>query len=620
MSMVRSQRKHGQAQGVLIRTIGMMFAKFRLPKNLCWGAAFLVFSSTLFGQTNFTISVTADPDGAGNVTGGGSVAAGSTNTVTATTNAGYAFINWTLGTNGEVASSTSDYTFVISAALPPWSNTAELSSVLNNVYAAGTNVQLVANFGPGLTVNVSASPAGDGTVSGGGTFASNQSITVTAAPNNGYTLTNWTLGAGGPVVSTSNSYTFTLTSNVDLVANFAPNPLMPQGSEFSVLGAISGDQVRPSLSLSSSGGCLVWQDTRIDKSGGGIGGVLLNDNFLVSQPFRVNKVATGLVIKPQVQMLANGNIIFVWQGSVSTTSLPYIYARFCKASGAFYTSDIRVNTFTTDQQEDPAVAALPDGSAIITWSSYAQNGLPQNNYMWGVYARRLEANGKGTTPKQFLVTQYTSYNQRNPAVATLAGGNYVIVWVSEQERFVNSVDVYARIFSPSGTPLTDEIPVNSGSNICHSPSVAPQNDGGFTVVWAQKDAQITTNGWDVWGRSFSSSGAPENSDYTVNTTLYGDQYQPKIAGGPSGSMVVWTSVGQGGSRDNVFGRFLQAGQAGLQPAGAEFQISSAALTASEQKDPAVAWDGVGHFLAVWASFVGASGFDLYGQAYVLNSQ
>jgi hypothetical protein len=40
---------------------------------------------------------------------------------------------------------------------------------------------------------------------------------------------------------------------------------------------------------------------------------------------------------------------------------------------------------------------------------------------------------------------------------------------------------------------------------------------------------------------------------------------------------------------------------------------------SQQMHPAVAWNGVDHFLVVWTSFVGASGFDLYGQAYFLNS-
>jgi hypothetical protein len=390
-----------------------------------------------------------------------------------------------------------------------------------------------------------------------------------------------------------------------------------QGSEFSILGSVPGDQVLPSLSLSPSGGCIVCQDNAINRQGGSISACLLNPSFTASQSFRVNKVVTGRQVKPQVQLLANDNIIFVWQGSVIARGIPSIYARFARnpdkeASSYgtnFYTGDIQVNTFTRDQQADPAVAALPDGSAIITWSSSDEDGS-----MWGVYARRLTATGKGFPAKQFLVNQYTSYNQRNPAVATLASGNYVIAWISEQERFAGSVDVYARIFTAAGVPVTDEIPINSGSNVCSGPSVAPMNDGGFTVVWAQQDALVATNGWDVWGRAFSASGSPEVSDFTINTFLYGDQYLPKIAAGPSGSLVVWTSLGQDGSREGVFGRFLAGG---TQVSGPEFQVNT--TTASQQMHPAVAWNGVDHFLVVWTSFVGASGFDLYGQAYVLSS-
>jgi hypothetical protein len=523
-----NQRRHGQTQSVLIQNIKNMFAIFRVPKSLCVGGALVAFSTALFGQTNYTISLSASPSGDGAVGGAGTFAAGSTNTVTATNSNGYAFTDWTS----------------------------------NNV-----------------------------------------------------------------VASTSPDYTFTLNTDVVLVANFVPNPLASQGPEFSILGSLPGDQVWPSLSLSPSGGCIAWQDNWIDRKGGGIGASLLDPSFNAGHPVRINKVVTGNQFKPQVQLLANGNIIFVWQGSVTAGGKPYIYARFAKnsARGAttygtnFYTSDIQVNTFTADQQIDPAVAALPDGSAIITWASYGENG---SGSMWGVYARRLTAAGKaiavdnGGSTKQFLVTQYTDYNQRNPAVATLAGGNYVIAWVSELERSVvsNSVDIYARIFTPDGVPVTDEIAVNSGTNVCDSPAVAPLNDGGFTVVWAQRDAVVVTNGWDIWGRAFSASGLPEVSDFTINTHLYGDQYAPKIAAGPSGSLVVWTSLGQDGSREGVFGRFLAGG---TQVCGSEFQVNTTWI--SQQMHPAVAWNGVDHFLVVWTSFVGASGFDLYGQAYVLNS-
>ena len=59
---------------------------------------------------------------------------------------------------------------------------------------------------------------GGGTVAGGGTFASGSSDTVTATLNNGYKFASWT--ENGTVVSTAASYTFKLTGNRNLVANF----------------------------------------------------------------------------------------------------------------------------------------------------------------------------------------------------------------------------------------------------------------------------------------------------------------------------------------------------------------------------------------------------------------
>ena len=68
-----------------------------------------------------------------------------------------------------------------------------------------------------LTVAVSAGTGGS--ASGGGSFALNQRCTVTATPNSNYCFVNWT--ESGTEVSTSPTYTFDVTANRTLVANFA---------------------------------------------------------------------------------------------------------------------------------------------------------------------------------------------------------------------------------------------------------------------------------------------------------------------------------------------------------------------------------------------------------------
>lgn len=71
-------------------------------------------------------------------------------------------------------------------------------------------------------VNLTASPAIGGVVSGAGTFALNSSVAVTAVANTGYTFTSWT--DNGKVVSTSSSYQFTIAGNRNLIANFTVIP------------------------------------------------------------------------------------------------------------------------------------------------------------------------------------------------------------------------------------------------------------------------------------------------------------------------------------------------------------------------------------------------------------
>ena len=57
------------------------------------------------------------------------------------------------------------------------------------------------------TISVSADPSEGGTVSGGGTYDENASVTVTATANEHYSFVRWT--EGGAEVSTSASYTLT---------------------------------------------------------------------------------------------------------------------------------------------------------------------------------------------------------------------------------------------------------------------------------------------------------------------------------------------------------------------------------------------------------------------------
>ncbi len=68
------------------------------------------------------------------------------------------------------------------------------------------------------TITATANPTAGGTVTGGGTFTSGSTCTLRATPNANYTFTNWT--SGSTVLSTNATYSFTVTANKTIKANF----------------------------------------------------------------------------------------------------------------------------------------------------------------------------------------------------------------------------------------------------------------------------------------------------------------------------------------------------------------------------------------------------------------
>ena len=69
-----------------------------------------------------------------------------------------------------------------------------------------------------VELTLTATPASGGTVTGDGWKKLNSSVTINASPAKGYKFVNWTKGT--TPVSTSQSYSFSITANTNLIANF----------------------------------------------------------------------------------------------------------------------------------------------------------------------------------------------------------------------------------------------------------------------------------------------------------------------------------------------------------------------------------------------------------------
>ena len=409
---------------------------------------------------------------------------------------------------------------------------------------------------------------------------------------------------------------------------FAQTSASPQGFEYSPTGPIVGDQVFARVGINASGGYLVWQDNATDGKGLGIGARRLDSTLNGTLgTFRVNEIVAGDQERPRVALLANGGAVFVWQGG--TVGSQHIFARFLSAAGTFATGDVMANTYQAGFQSDPDVACLADGSVVVVWSSYGQDGS-----FLGVYGQRLSAAGQ-RLGAEFRVNQTTAGNQRSPAVAALPGGGFVAVWISESYHGTDlatnepggptdsapgvqlyDVVAYGRLYDGTGVALGREFTLSSNVNVAANPAVCASADGGFVVAWSGRKATLplgsgrSTEGWDAFARSFDPAGAARGSEFRVNAHVKGDQYLPKVASLGSQTLVVWTSLGQDGSREGIYGRAVDASG----PAGDEFLVNTTTL--SQQIYPDVAADSGSRALVVWSCFVGgAESFDLAAQRF-----
>ena len=157
------------------------------------------FITNLSNRTEHKVLLESNDNKAGIVTGGGNVLHGDETVVTATANEGYEFVSWTI--EGKEVSRESSYIFIVIK-----------------------DVTLVANFKEKEVpvvehkVTVESNDSKAGVVTGEGNVLHGDETVVTATANEGYEFVNWTIE--GKEVSRESSYTFTVTKDVTLVANF----------------------------------------------------------------------------------------------------------------------------------------------------------------------------------------------------------------------------------------------------------------------------------------------------------------------------------------------------------------------------------------------------------------
>jgi hypothetical protein len=317
---------------------------------------------------------------------------------------------------------------------------------------------------------------------------------------------------------------------------------------------------------------------------------------------QVNGYSTNGQNQPAIAVDAAGRFVVVWESYGQDGAFGSIVARRLGSDGVPLRDEFVVSSSDTEARYTPVVAAGADGGFVVVWVDGSTDGSYSD-----IRARRYLADA---TPAgaEFQVNTYTPGYQSAPAVAIGVASSFVVAWRSfEQDG--SGYGVFARRFEANGDPAGDEFRVSVASAGSQNlPALAADAAGSFLVVWQSDDG----DGSGIVGRRLDAAGAPLAGEFPISLFTTGDQFEPAVAPAGAGSwIVVWSSDGQDGSATGVFGRRIDDSGS---VAGGEFAVNS--TTAGSQDEPAVASGASGRFVVVWESYSDReSTYDLVGRSF-----
>ncbi len=272
-----------------------------------------------------------------------------------------------------------------------------------------------------------------------------------------------------------------------------------------------------------------------------------NNDEMIGVEELVNTTTDFNQERPAVAMNDTGMYIVVWASYTDFNSIYDIRARIYKNNQPVG-NDFLVNTFTTGTQTNPDVAIDNNGSFVITWDSWYQDGSNK-----GVYAQMFDNNGN-KIGNEFLVNSTTINSQQRPVIKKFENCNFIIVWESwnQDSATPSGYGIYGKIYSASGQVIKDEFGLNTYTNDYQwFGDLAVYPDNSFIAVWCS----WKQDGYDggIYMQKFNSAGEKIGGEILVNKTIVNYQWLPKIGLLDNGNIaVVWSSWLQDGDREGVF--------------------------------------------------------------------
>lgn len=321
-------------------------------------------------------------------------------------------------------------------------------------------------------------------------------------------------------------------------------------------------------------------------------------NAGVLAEFQVNEPGISEAFDAATAVLANSDFVIVWRGLAEGEepgTATAIYGKLYGSEGSSKSEEFVVNAEDTPALKHPEVSALAGGGFVVVWVTN-ETGFTG----MGVVGQRFNSEGSKLGPI-FAADQWGLWDDSEATVAGLSSGGFVVAWQNcplldggPPGHDGSGCGIYSSRFDASAVMQGAEFQVNTTTdNKQGRPATAALSNGGFVVAWES----LQGTGWDVYSQTYDSGGGAASLEAVVNSTPDDSQYGAAVAGTNQGQyVVVWSSNLQDGSQEGVIGRMWEGDGT---PKTEEFFINE--LTEGAQYGPRVASPGGGNFLTVWTS-------------------
>lgn len=264
----------------------------------------------------------------------------------------------------------------------------------------------------------------------------------------------------------------------------------------------------------------------------------------------------------------------------------------------FVATDERiVNTQSQDDQRDAAIAKLAGGGFVVAWTDMSWRADGTGG---GVKAQIYDAAGN-PVGGEFLVNTETNSTQSGASVVGLPGGGFAVAWTDISgfggDGYPPAVKL--QIYDAAGARVGGEVLVTTTTFASQHLVSMAATANGLVLTWTDTSATGgDTSGMAARAQLFDFSGNKIGPEFLVNDSTLNDQRDSVVAALPGGGFVIsWTDFSRTGEDSSLSAVRAQLFDASGAKVGGEMLVNTTVLGA--QATPAVAAGANGGFLIAW---------------------